>query len=375
MSTQLKLRRGTTAQHSTFTGAIGEITIDTDKKTVVVHDGTTPGGRALSQFDPSGSNRIINGGMQIDQRNAGAAQIGVSSGAYICDRFPFITSQNGKWSLQQISVSDMTGFTKSAYVTINTPYTTGAADYAIVDHKIEGFNTADFAWGTANAQPVTLSFKVKTNVTGTYGVTVLNGGATRGYCATYTVSTSGVWTTATITIPGDTTGTWATDNSTGIWLRFSLGSGSNSAFPAVNTWGSSFGYQPSGGAVISGNSGGYWQITGVQLEAGSVATPFEFRPYGQELALCQRYYEYGQIDCVTQSPAAGSFSVPVYYKVTKRSSPTVVFNRVAQAGAITSAATTLVFAYSGQDSFHANYTLSGAGGGNASENWSASAEL
>ena len=234
-------------------------------------------------------NRIINGAMMIDQRNAGVAQINVSSGAYICDRFSFNTSQNSKWSLQQLPISDLAGYTKAAYVTISTPYTTSAADFALVDHKIEGLNIADLGWGTANAKTVTLSFWVKSNITGTYGVTVLNATANRSYQTTYTVSSSATWQQVTITVPGDTTGTWATDNSTGIWLRFGLGSGSNYAMGTLNTWGTTIGYQPTSGAVISGNAGGYWQITGVQLEKGSTATSFDYRPYGTELALCQRY--------------------------------------------------------------------------------------
>ena len=235
-------------------------------------------------------NRIINGAMVIDQRNAGAAQINITSPAWICDRFQFLTSQNSKWSLQQLPVTDLAGYNNSAYVTISTTYTTGASDFALVEHKIEGFNSADFAWGTANAKPVTLSFWVKTNVVGTYGVTVLNSATNRAYCTTYSVASSGAWTQATITIPGDTSGTWLTNNGIGIWLRFSLGAGSTYAFPTPNTWGTTIGYQPSGGAVISGNAGGYWQFTGVQLEKGSNATSFDYRPYGTELSLCQRYY-------------------------------------------------------------------------------------
>jgi hypothetical protein len=291
--------------------------------TIAVDSISTSSGQILGAGNATGfKNRIINGDMRIDQRNAGAAQINVTSGAYVTDRFQFSTSQNSKWSLQQVTVSDLSGYTSSAYVTVSTTYTTGAADFALVDQKIEGFNVADLSWGTANAKTVTLSFWVKTNVTGTYGVTLLNSAANRGFNTTYTVTTSGVWQQVSITIIGDTSGTWLTNNGTGVWLRFGLGSGSNYAMPALNTWGSSFGYQPSGGAVISGNTGGYWQFTGVQLEVGSTATSFDVRDYGRELILCQRYYQV--INGIWRDPnSAGTFFYWNGFYVLMRASPTM----------------------------------------------------
>jgi hypothetical protein len=285
--------------------------------------GNTTAGGTLAMASSFKRNRIINGNMLIDQRNAGVAQINVSSGAFICDRFYFATSQNSKWSLQQLSISDLAGFTKAAYVTISTTYTTGTADFAIVDGKIEGLNVADLGWGTASAKTVTLSFWVKTNIAGTYGVTILNGGATRSYPATYTVSASATWQQVTITIAGDTTGTWATDNTTGIWLRWGLGSGSNYAITTPNVWGTSGGYQPSGGAVISGNTGGYWEMTGVQLEVGTKATPYEMQIYSDQLAQCQRYYQFAD-QGVSGAAVSSTVAILNYYPpVQFRTAPTI----------------------------------------------------
>ena len=288
-------------------------------------------------------NRIINGAAAIDQRNGGVAQTAVSSGAYICDRFSFGVSQNGKWALQQVAISDLPGFTSAAYATISTTYTTGSTDYALIDHKIEGFNVADLAWGTANAKTITLSFWVKTSTTGIYGVTLMNSTPNRAYTTSYTVSASGTWTQISVTIPGDTTGTWLTNNGIGLWLRFSLGCGSTYAAGTLNAWGSTVAYQPSGGAIISGNTGGYFEITGVQLEKSPTATSFDYRPYGTELSLCQRYYENsngaGGVQASTDAyvvttSAASSGLYPTYvFKVGKRISPTMTLTYAGGSGA------------------------------------------
>ena len=322
MSTQLQLRRGTTAQHSTFTGASGEITIDTDKKTVVVHDGTTPGGRALSTFDPSGRNRIINGAMMIDQRNAGES-VTASNGSFGVDRFKTAVAGTGVFTMQRSSTAP-TGFANSQLLTVTTADTSIVAiDEYSFRHYIEGYNFADLMWGTSSAQAITLSFWVRSSITGTYAVGLRNKNADRTYPATYTINSANTWEYKTITVAGDTTGTWeGATNQTGVALIFSLGAGSGLQGTA-NTWNSGNLWSTATATQWISTVGATFYITGVQLEKGSVATPFEFRPYGTELALCQRYYEQANFPVAgVCSYAAGSwqsggnFTVP--YKTVKR---------------------------------------------------------
>jgi hypothetical protein len=315
MSTALKLRRGTTAQHSTFTGAEAEVTVDTTKDTVVVHDGSTAGGFPLARessvvakagdtmtgplnvpmvvTDTSLSfrNRIINGDMRIDQRNAGASVTPTVSGTYTIDRWIAGLAQASKFSVQQNagSVTPPVGFTDYLGVTSTSAYTVGSTEGFVVTQIIEGNNIADLAWGTANAQTVTLSFWVRSSLTGTFGGALRNNGSTRSYPYSYTISSANTWEYKTITVSGDTAGTWLSNNGIGLSVIFSLGAGS-SASNTAGDWAAGNFISATGATSVVGTNGATFYITGVQLEAGSVATPFERRPFGTELALCQRYY-------------------------------------------------------------------------------------
>lgn len=321
MSKQLKLRRGSTAQHSTFTGAEGEVTVDTTKDTLVVHDGVTAGGiplateaavnakqaadaelttlagmsssRATYLASTQGfgfRNRIINGDMRIDQRNAGASVTPTSDGTYTLDRWQSRQSQSSKYSIQRNagSVTPPAGFTNYLGVTSLSSYSAAASDYFGVIQNIEGFNIADLGWGAAGAQTITLSFWVRSSLTGAFPLALTNDGFSRGYVTTYTINAANTWEYKTITIPGDTTGTWLTNSSAGLRLWFTLGFGSNQ-ITTPNAWGSWIGMGVSGGVNFVGTNGATFYITGVQLEAGSVASPFERRDYGRELIMCQRY--------------------------------------------------------------------------------------
>ena len=242
----------------------------------------------------SGRNRIINGDMRIDQRNAGASVS--TTGGFPVDRWLQYFSGGGVYSAQR-STTAPAGFANSLALTVTTADASiGAADYYMIRHKIEGYNIDDLEWGTADARTVTLSFWVRSSVTGTYGGSITNGGELRGYAFNYSISAANTWEYKTITIAGDTTGTWLTDNSSGLALNLSLGMGSTYSATA-GSWLSASSVNSATGATnwISTN-GATFYITGVQLEAGSVATPFERRSYGQELALCERYYQvYGGI--------------------------------------------------------------------------------
>ena len=233
-------------------------------------------------------NRIINGDMRIDQRNAGASGSGLT---YTVDRFGFFSNQSGKfnWQRNAGSVTPPDGFTNYLGFTSTSAFSIGASDYFNFYQMIEGFNIADLGWGTANAKTVTLSFQVRSSLTGTFGGFLINGSDTRVYTFGYTISSANTWTTISITIPGDTSGTWASNNTTGVAIYWSLGAGSSTTGTG-GAWGSTVNRSVTGQVNVSGTNGATFYITGVQLEQNTSATPFERRLYGQELALCQRYY-------------------------------------------------------------------------------------
>jgi hypothetical protein len=250
-------------------------------------------GAALNSI-PNGAmfrNRIINGGMVIDQRNAGASVTPATS-QYTLDRWVSSLTQASKFTIQQNagSVTPPVGFSNYLGVTSSSAYSVLTGDTFLFSQAIEGFNFADMAWGTANAATVTLSFWVRSSLTGTFGGALVNNGATRSYPFSYTISSTNTWEQKSVTIAGDTTGTWVgATNGIGLIVRFGLGSGSTFTSTA-GAWAAGNFVQPTGSVSVVGTNGATLYITGVQLEVGSVATPFERRPYGTELAMCQRYY-------------------------------------------------------------------------------------
>ena len=285
-------------------------------------------------------NRIINGAMVIDQRNAGAS-LSTASGSnfFTVDRWKTNYSQTSKYTIQQNagSVTPPAGFTKYLGVTSSSAYSVLAADFFLIRHIIEGFNTADLAWGTANAATVTLSFWVRSSLTGTFGGSICNNGDARSYPFTFTISAANTWELETITIPGDTSGTWETGSSAGVVITFGLGVGSTYSGTA-NAWAGSTFYSATGATSVVGTSGATFYVTGVQLEKGSTATSFDYRPYGTELALCQRYFETNYSGVAVGTAAytgnltsyTGSNTIAVVqpygsvsFAVTKRALPTV----------------------------------------------------
>ena len=231
-------------------------------------------------------NRIINGAMVIDQRNAGAS-VTPASGAFITDRFVYGSSQASKFTGQQVSTSP-TGFINSLKMTVASAVTVGAGDFFYVGQKIEGLNVADLGWGTASAATVTLSFWVYSSLTGTFGGALQNSGNTRSYPFTYTISSANTWEQKTVTIAGDTSGTWLTTNGLGIAVYFNLGTGTTYSGTA-GSWAAANYVSATGATSVVGTNAATWYVTGVQLEKGSTATSFDVRPYGTELQLCQRY--------------------------------------------------------------------------------------
>jgi hypothetical protein len=275
--------------------------------------------------------------MVIDQRNAGAS-VTPTDTSYTLDRYTARLSQASKYTVQQ-STTVPSGFANSFKVTSSAATSVGTSDFFLIGQYLEGYNIADLNWGATaasagqTAKPITISFQVYSSLTGTFGGVLQNNTRDRAYPFTYTISSANTWTSISVTIPGDTSGTWATDSSIGIRLCFGLGVGSTYTATATGAWqATGVIFSASGCVNVVSTSGATWYITGVQLEAGTTASPFEYRQYGTELILCQRYYEL----CVS---GGGSRSTDNYgvlvgiYKVSKRTSS--VTNTVLTGSAIT----------------------------------------
>lgn len=247
-------------------------------------------GGVLAPISSVMRNRIINGDCRIDQRNAGAS-VTVTTVNYSVDRWFGEGSQSSKFTMQQNagSVTPPVGFSNYLGCTSSAATSLGSTDYYVIQQRIEGFNTADLAYGTANAKTVTLSFQVYSSLTGTFGGAFLNNANNRSYPFSYSIPVANTWTTISITIAGDTTGTWVgATNGTGLKVIFSLGTGSSYSGTA-GAWAGALNLSATGATSVVGTNGATFYITGVQLEVGTQATSFEYRQYGTELALCQRY--------------------------------------------------------------------------------------
>ena len=276
-------------------------------------------------------NRIINPAMVIDQRNGGASVTPSSTVAdtYSLDRWCTYGSAASKFSVQQNagSITPPAGFRNYLGITSLAATSVGASDQYYVAQYIEGFNTADLMFGSASASALTLSFWVRSSLTGTFGGAVTNSAINRSYPFSYTISAANTWEQKTVSITGDTTGTWLTTNGVGLRVHFGLGVGSTLSGTAGSWAGSAFISATSATSVV-GTNGATFYITGVQLEKGSTATSFDYRPYGTELMLCQRYYYrvYGPSNYVGNgfSYATTSSYARVQFPVTMRAAPSAL---------------------------------------------------
>jgi hypothetical protein len=284
-------------------------------------------------------NRLINGDMRIDQRNAGTAITITNTSypwAYSIDRWSIFNYQPSKLSVQKNmdSLVPPQGFTNYVGIKTISPYSIGANDTFGIHQRIEGNNCYDLDWGTNNSKTITLSFWVRCTKTGTFAGQLSNNNDNRWYTFTYSINSLNTWEYKTITIPGDTTGNWYTDERIGVIVGFYVGAGSNLIGP-VNTWSNNRSY-PAGGGNILDTLGAAFYVTGVQFEIGTTATPFERRPISTELAMCQRYYEksYNQTKSgfvfgINDGESSGMscpvalFRFGVRFAVTKRAVPTI----------------------------------------------------
>lgn len=267
-------------------------------------------------------NRIINGNMVINQR----AFSGTPNNEYTLDRWNISNAQTGKLTVSQSSDAPA-GFVNSLLVTSSSAYTTTATDFFGIQQRIEGYNIADLNFGSANAKTITISFWVKSSLTGTFSGAINNGAWDTSYAFTYVINSASTWEYKTVTIVGTSSGTWLTTNGNGMRVWFNLGLGTTYATTA-NTWVTGSGsYGVSGTINVVGTNAATFQITGVQLEKGSVATPFEYRQYGTELALCQRYFQtyVGSQYLHECGGGATTSTAVIYFKpliVSMRTSPT-----------------------------------------------------
>jgi hypothetical protein len=335
---------------------------------------TTGSINALNTF--GFENRIINGGMTIDQRNAGASVTPSNTATYyyLVDRFAWNPTQASKVTFGQNlnSVTPPNGFSNylGAQVGVSANVVVGAGDYFFLNQPIEGFNFADFNYGTASAQPLTLSFWVRSSLTGTFGGTLENSALNRGYPFTYTISSANTWTQVSVNVVGDTTGTWVgATNGIGLYVRFSLGAGSTysgtaGSWQAINT------VSATGSVNVVATNSATWYITGVQLEKGTQATSFDFRSYSTELSMCQRYFQQlmggsaisDQYQFIGSVYTSTRIFTHIFYKMQMRVAPTITANSlsVSANGNSASYASTFVGAFQGVSGTGIEFTTAGA---------------
>jgi cytoskeletal protein CcmA (bactofilin family) len=336
---------------STFTGTLtaGNINItgNVTGNLTIAGTMTTANSNVIGTVVMSSSfkrNRIINGNMVVDQRNAGA-NVTPTAAVYTIDRWQTQLTQSSKFSIQQNagSVTPPSGYTNYIGITSLSAYSVLSTDYFALVQSIEGFNIADFGWGAAGASSVTLSFWVRSSLTGTFGGVFTNSAYNRSYPFNYTISSANTWEQKTVTVAGDTSGTWLKDNSAGVRIFFNLGAGATYSGTSGSWSGSTF-TAPTVATSVVGTSGATFYVTGVQLEVGTKATPYEMQIYSDQLAQCQRYYaksyDTGTVPGATTSSggvgsilsSGGSGYTSIFYKVSMRTTPTVVVYNASTGG-------------------------------------------
>jgi hypothetical protein len=274
-------------------------------------------------------NRIINGAMTFNQRGYNGTPVS-GTAQYTLDRYAYFSNVGSKQSVEQ-STDAPAGFVNSVKLTTTSAYSSAAGNRFAYYQAVEGYNIADLAWGTANAQPVTLSFWVKSSLTGLFSGDIHQSSGTHSYVFTFNIVSANTWEYKTITIEGPTVGTWATNNATGLVFSLNMGAGSTFLTGTTGTWQAAFFEGATSSVSLVGTLGATFFITGVQLEEGTAASPFENRLYGTELALCQRYYYRILAESTAStfttggySSAATAFVSFVSFPTTMRTAPTAL---------------------------------------------------
>jgi hypothetical protein len=323
-SGQLALQSTTSAGTATTA-----LTIDNNQNTTLAGYLNTPNTFGFK-------NRIINGAMNISQYNGTNAVTPSTTAAYVyyIDRFNFSASQASKLTFQQLSANPPIGFSNYLGVSCAATASVGSSDYFYISQAIEGFNTSDLGFGTANAKTVTLSFWAYSNLTGTFGGSLLNSANNRAYPFNYTISSANTWTSISITIAGDQSGTWVgATNGVGIRVCWGLGVGTANSGTA-GAWSSGYYVTSTGATSLMGSTSNYLYITGVQLEKGTTATSFDYRDYGRELMMAWRYFRqtplgsntgYGEGTIYGYNLANYSCGQSYPLPVAMRTTPTVAF--------------------------------------------------
>ena len=320
---------------------IGATTAAAGTFTTVTTSGNATIGGTAAMSSSFLRNRIINGDMRIDQRNAGASVTQSTATTYTVDRWSVYGTVASKFTAQRNAgaVTPPTGYTNYLGCTSSSAYSITSTDRFQIQQPIEGLNISDLGWGTASAATVTLSFWVRSSLTGTFGGAVFNSDGSRSYPYSYAISVANTWEQKTVTIAGDTSGTWLTTNGIGLNVLFSLGAGSTLSGTA-GSWAGSFYVSATGATSVVGTNGATFYVTGVQLEVGTVATPFERQIYNAQLAQCQRYCAScwsigtaigsyvasaaGIVDILIPSAAGtGGFLTNIQFPVSMRAAPTV----------------------------------------------------
>ena len=267
-------------------------------------------------------NMVNNGGMTVSQRY-GTSENTPSNNGHTLDQMRYDLSQTGKIKVQQVTDAPA-GFSHSMKVTSLSSYTSGANDYFLLQTFIEGTDSARLDWGTANAQTVTLSFYVKSSITGVHACGIRNQNYTRGNTQTYTINNANTWERKTVTFTGDTSGTWLTSTNSGLKINFDLGSGSNFQASSTGTWLGTNDFITSNSVKFVANNTATWYITGIQLQVGEIATPFEHRSITDELRRCKRYYQTAAYTTLMGSLAGAVGTPRILFEVEMRAIPTSV---------------------------------------------------
>jgi hypothetical protein len=331
----------------------------------------------LSQLGSPGvttgfKNRIINGAMLVNQRGALNTAVTPASGDYTLDRWFVSSSQASKFTVTQVGPITAIPFADAMLFTSTSAYSVAAGDYFNFSQAIEGFNTYDLNWGTANAKTVTLSFLVYSSLTGTFGGSLRNSATTYSYPFSYSIPVANTWTQINVTIAGPTSGTWVgATNGVGVVVYFSLGTGTTYSGTA-GSWASANYVSATGATSVVGTNGATFYITGVQLEVGTTATNFDYRSIGTELALCQRYFvkdlqdsTYATFLCGVVDTGTTANRCGMRFPVSMRTAPTAAVGGTVNPRIYDGVAAPAITSITGNlsSSFGASLVLTASGGG------------